>query len=68
MRLIQLIRNYCGFEFRSEIKMIVERLAVIDGKVFVLVIVIGMHFLFVPGCLTCSLVRVVLSARLSVLW
>ena len=40
--------------------MISERLAVIDGKVFVLVIVIGMHFLFVAGCLTCSLVRVVL--------
>ena len=60
MRLIQLIRNYCGFEFRSEIKMIVERLAVIDGKVFVLVIIIGMQFLFVAGCLTCSLVRVVL--------
>ena len=40
--------------------MIIERLAVIDGKVFVLVIVIGMQFLFVAGCLTCSLVRVVL--------
>ena len=39
--------------------MIFERLAVIDGKVFVLVIVIEMHFLFVAGCLTCSLVRVV---------